>query len=52
VQLWKDEESRIKLIKLAEVRKKALEKEVDKIASLDDIKAKIMGLTKDEVLNG
>ena len=52
VQLWKDEESRIKLIKLAEVRKKSLEKEIDKISSLDEVKAKIMGLTREEVLNG
>ena len=37
---------------LAEVRKKALENEVEKISSLDEIKARIMGLTKEEVLNG
>ncbi len=52
VQLWKDEESRGKLVKLAELRKAALEKEVEKMSSLDEVKAKIMGLTKDEVLNG
>ena len=52
VQLWKDEESRKKMVALAEVRKKALENEVEKISSLDEIKARIMGLTKEEVLNG
>ena len=52
VQLWRDEESRNKMVALAEVRKKALENEVEKISSLDEIKARIMGLTKEEVLNG
>ena len=52
VQLWKDEENRKKMVALAEVRKKALENEVEKISSLDEIKARIMGLTKEEVLNG
>ena len=40
------------MVALAEVRKKALENEVEKISSLDEIKARIMGLTKEEVLNG
>ena len=39
------------MVALAEVRKKALENEVEKISSLDEIKARIMGLTKEEVLN-
>ena len=52
VQLWKDEESRKKMVALAEVRKKALEKEVEKLSSLDEVKARIMGLTKEEVFNG
>ena len=52
VEMWKDEESRHKMIKLAEIRKKALEEEVERLSSMDEIKCRIMGLTEEEVLNG
>lgn len=52
VELWKDEESRVKLIRLAELKKKTLKNEVERLSSLDEIKAKILGLSEDEVLNG
>lgn len=52
VEMWKSEESRVKMIKLAELRKKSLKEEVDRLSSLDEIKCRIMGLTEDEVLNG
>ena len=50
--MWKQEESREKLIKLAELRKKAVEEEVEKLTTIDEVKATIMGLTKEEALNG
>ena len=40
------------MIKLAEMRKKALKEEVDNLSSMDEIKCRIMGLTEEEVLNG
>jgi len=49
--MWKDEESRKKLIRLAEMRKEALKKEVDNISSMDELKAKVLGLTEGEVLD-
>tara|TARA_Y100000004_G_scaffold108376_1_gene121563 strand:+ start:1297 stop:2391 length:1095 start_codon:yes stop_codon:yes gene_type:complete len=52
VEIWKDEESRHKMIKLAEIRKKALEEEVERLSTMDEIKCRIMGLTEEEVLNG
>ena len=52
VQAWKDEESREKMILLAERRKKIIADEIDNLADLDEFKGKIMGLTKDEGLNG
>ena len=52
VDMWRDEESRHKMIKLAEIRKKALEEEVGRLSSMDEIKCRIMGLTEEEVLNG
>ena len=52
VQLWKEEESREKLIKLAELRKKVIKDEVQKLSSMDEVKARILGISEDEVLNG
>ena len=52
VQLWKDEESREKLIHLAEMRKKVVNEEIDRLSSMEDVKCRIMGLDKSEGLNG
>jgi len=52
VQMWKEEESRTKLIKMADMRKKSLEKEIDRLSSMDEVKCKILGLSRDEILNG
>ena len=52
VQLWKDEESREKLIKLAELRKGVLKEEVESLSSMDEVKSRILGLSEEEVLNG
>lgn len=52
VELWKEEESRVKLLKLAELRKQVLNKEMDNLSSMDEVKARILGISGDEVLNG
>jgi len=52
VQMWKEEESRAKLLKMAEMRKQVLEKEIDRLSSMDEVKAKILGISRDEILNG
>jgi hypothetical protein len=52
VQMWKEEESRAKLLKMAEMRKKTIEKEIDRLSTMDEIKCKILGISKDEILNG
>ncbi len=52
VQLWKEEESRKKLLALAELRKKAVKEEAEKLSSMDEIKARILGLSEEEVLDG
>jgi hypothetical protein len=52
VQMWKEEESRNKLIKMAEMRKQVIEKEIDRLSTMDEIKSKILGISKDEILNG
>jgi len=51
VQLWKEEESRKKLLKLAEKKKEALGKELDRLETMDQLKATIYGITREEILN-
>ena len=52
VELWKDEESRNKMIKIAEIRKKNVSNEIERLTSMEDIKSRIMGISEEEVLNG
>lgn len=52
VQMWKDEDSRVRLIKLAELRKELVKGEIERLSSMDEVKARILGLTDDEILNG
>lgn len=51
VEMWKSEESRTKMIKLANLRKEAIAEEVENLTTMDEIKARIMGISEDEVLN-
>ena len=52
VELWKDEESRNKMIKIAEIRKKNVSSEIERLSSMEEIKSRIMGISEEEVLNG
>ena len=52
VEMWKDEESRQKMIMLAERKKEALKEEVGRLQTIDEMKARILGIDEDEVLNG
>jgi len=52
VELWKDEESRHKMIKIAELRKKNVSKEIERLSSMEEIKSRIMGISEEEILNG
>jgi hypothetical protein len=52
IQMWKEEESRQKLIKMAEMRKQSIEKEIDRLSTMDEVKCKILGISRDEILNG
>ena len=49
VKVWKEEESRRKLIQLAELRRKSVSEEADKLSEMDEIKARILGLDIDDV---
>lgn len=52
VQMWKEEESRQKLLKMAELRKSVIKKEIERLGSMDELKAKILGISEDDILNG
>jgi len=52
VQMWKDEDTRKEMLKMAEMRREVLKAEVGRLATLDDVKARIFGLTEEEVLDG
>tara|TARA_R110002167_G_scaffold72726_1_gene204239 strand:+ start:2532 stop:3629 length:1098 start_codon:yes stop_codon:yes gene_type:complete len=52
VELWKEQESREKLVKLAELQKQNIQNEVGRLSSIDEVKARILGLTEEEALNG
>tara|TARA_Y100000310_G_scaffold327947_1_gene395166 strand:+ start:819 stop:1895 length:1077 start_codon:yes stop_codon:yes gene_type:complete len=49
VKVWKDEESRVKLIKLSEVRRKSVKEEAENLSSMDEVKARILGLDEEEI---
>ena len=50
--MWKDEENRKKMIHLADLRKKSIKDEVDRLSGMDEIKARIMGLSEEEAIDG
>ena len=52
VEAWKEQETREKMVNLAELRKESVKGEVSRISSMDEIKARVMGISEDEVLNG
>jgi predicted nucleic acid binding AN1-type Zn finger protein len=52
VQLWKLEETRNKMIKLAQLQKVSIKEEVERLMTMDELKGKIMGLSRNEALNG
>lgn len=52
VLLFKEEESRVKLLKLANLRRQSLENEIERLSTMDEIKCKILGISREEVLDG
>lgn len=52
VEVWKNEEFRKKTIHLAIKRQEKLRAGVQHLSSMDEVKAKIFGISEEEVLNG
>jgi hypothetical protein len=52
IDKWKIEKTRNELIEIAERRKHKVKEEIEKLASMEDVQAKILGISIDEALNG
>lgn len=52
VQMWRNKEERDKMIKYVQLEQDAIAQEVDKLTSMDELKARIFGLNKEDILNG
>jgi len=50
VELWTEEKEREKMIKLAQMLEQRLADEIDSLTSVDDLKARVYGISKAEVL--
>ena len=52
VETWKEEQGRRELIKMAELRKKVVKEAVDELSTMDQVKARIFGLSEEDAING
>jgi phage gpG-like protein len=50
VQLFQEEEERSLMVKMAEMQKKLARKEADKLESMPDWKARVLGISKGDVI--
>ena len=50
VQLFQEEEERTLMIKMAEMQKKLAKKEADKLESMPDWKARVLGISKEDII--
>lgn len=49
---WKDEEERKKALQWAEIREKEVSAELDRLETIEEMKARILGISRSELLNG
>ena len=52
VETWKEEQGRRELIKMAELRKKVIKDAVEELSTMDQVKARIFGLSEEDAING
>lgn len=52
VRDWRDEEQRIKMLKYVQIEQDRVAAEVEKLTNMAEIKARILGLNKDSILDG
>ncbi len=52
VALWQQEKSRKELLHMAKLENEILKKELNRLSTLEDMKARIYGIDENETLNG
>ena len=52
IDTWKSAKTRKELLILAERRKGKVEEAIEELASMDDVQAKVLGISKSEALHG
>ena len=52
IAAWKQQESRQKIIQLADKKKDKLRKDIHELENLDEMKIRLLGLSEDEVVDG
>ncbi len=52
IEIWRQEKSRQEWLQVAEQKKAKLEEEIERLSSMDDVMARIMGISKEEAMNG
>jgi len=50
VQLFQEEEERKTMMKIAEMQKEAVKREADRLEGMAEWKARVLGISKDDVL--
>jgi phage gpG-like protein len=50
VQLFQEEEERLIMVKMAEMQKKVVRKEADKLESMPEWKSRVLGISKDDII--
>lgn len=50
IDFWRNHENRQQIMRLAEARKNKIKDEIDRLATLDELKCEIFGITPEEVL--
>ena len=50
--MWRDEEGRKELLKIVQLEQQSIVDEVERISSVSEIKLKILGLSKQQIING
>jgi hypothetical protein len=51
VALWREEKTRKQLLAMGEEKKQKLRDAIDELTSMEDVKARVYGISIDEVLN-
>lgn len=50
VELWQEEEERLRMVQMAEMQNKLVEEEADLLESVDELKARVFGIGKREIV--